>query len=284
MRADDMRLVSIPAPNEMVGVFNSLRPFAAGKGKGKSRYPEYRSEMFIVELKYDSKVQELVPQKAPKMLDIKHEVGGRPQKNWTPFVYRADKQWPQSHSLLPPLLFVYSVFPHRIVGYSNQSSSRPSAVIRMSTIALTNITSYRETKTTISDMEDIWQYGEPRGGSQAEIVDTPFGGRKLFLTFFHSCKERGIKIKTYYWGAYLFDTEPPFGITHFSREPISAEVFYDPSVSWVHRTLDFSVFPMGFVARNGIIYVSLGSNDKRGFMVSLNQTAFLQSLRPVSSG
>ena len=105
---------------------------------------------------------------------------------------------------------------------------------------------------TTNTIGNVWRYGNPRGGTGAVIVETPLSGKK-FLTFFHSSKERGVRLKTYYWGAYLFDTDPPFAITHFSSEPISIRQLYDPAVSWVHRSLDYSVFPMRFIVRRGSI-------------------------------
>jgi hypothetical protein len=71
--------------------------------------------------------------------------------------------------------------------------------------------------------ELFWKYGEARGGTPSLLIDTPYGPR--YVAFFHSqCKCALPSILTYYFGAYLFNAEPPFEITHMTPEPIIPEV------------------------------------------------------------
>ena len=125
----------------------------------------------------------------------------------------------------------------------------------------------------------VWKYGQPRGGSQAELIDTPYG--KRYLTFFHSSIKRGYNLVTYFGGAYLFQSENPYEITHISSEPLSPKSFYNVSQGWMSKTLDFVVFPTAFIKTNDTLYVSFGVQDSSGYIVALNCTSFLLSLTPL---
>jgi len=111
------------------------------------------------------------------------------------------------------------------------------------------------------------------------LIDTPFG--KRYLTFFHSSHIRGRQVKTYYSGAYLFNSQYPYEITHISSEPLSPKSFYDISQPWTHHGMDFVVFPMSFVLEKDTLYVTFGVQDNSGYVLSLNCTSFLLSLKPV---
>lgn len=185
-------------------------------------------------------------------------MGYKPQKNWSPFF--CDNK----------ICFVYSIVPHKIISFSNDTLIREKKA---------NMTFIAETNT---DIHSIWKFGQPRGGSQAELIDTPYG--KRFLTFFHSSLLRGHQIKTYFSGAYLFQSIYPYEITHISSEPLSPRSFYNISQSWPHRGMDFVVFPMSFIKdnNNDTIYVSFGVQDNSGYILALNSTSFLLSLKSLS--
>ena len=87
-------------------------------------------------------------------------------------------------------------------------------------------------------------------------------------------------------GAYTFQREPPFAITRLSPEPIIAKAFINESISgWAYRKIDYVIFAMGFIddVDSGRIYVSYGKNDRESWVLELNRTSFLQSLKPVKS-
>jgi hypothetical protein len=169
MHADDMRLINF-GPGLLVGVYNKLRP----KGVSKCKY---HNDIFIVELKGELSSSELRVTRPPIMVSMESEMGIRPQKNWSPFVYHPERaslrdevQTQYSTFNLPPLLFVYSVYPHRIIGYNVSSFVENPAVISMMTVAETTVNGARS-------IDDFWAYGTPRGGTCAEIVETPMSGK-----------------------------------------------------------------------------------------------------------
>lgn len=84
---------------------------------------------------------------------------------------------------------------------------------------------------------------------------------------------------TFYIGAYLFDIKPPFRITHILSEPIYPKPLYDESVGWVYKAVDYIVFPMGYIINNNYIYLSVGKNDNSGFIVKLQKTSFLSTMK-----
>jgi hypothetical protein len=105
-----------------------------------------------------------------------------------------------------------------------------------------------------------------------------------YLTFFHS-QAMGPHpshwLKTYYFGAYLFDAEPPFAISHSTPNPIIPHELYDEHTSgWAFKAIDYILFPTGLLIRGDVLYVTMGRNDNSGYILSLNRTGFMESLRP----
>lgn len=92
---------------------------------------------------------------------------------------------------------------------------------------------------------------------------------------------RGRRVKTYYSGGYLFNSQHPYEITHISSEPLSPKSFYNVSQAWTHANMDFVVFPMSYILENNILHVTFGVQDNSGYVLSLNCTSFLLSLKPV---
>ena len=78
-------------------------------------------------------------------------------------------------------------------------------------------------------------------------------------------------------------SSPPFEITHVSPEPIMHEAFLNESFGWAYRAVNFIAFPMGFVIMDPFIYLSYGKNDRDSWVLKLNKTGLLSSLKPVQS-
>ena len=64
---------------------------------------------------------------------------------------------------------------------------------------------------------------------------------------------------------------------------MSLFIVYNESFGWAYGNIDFIVFPMGLYVSDGIIYLSIGRNDREGWIISLNQTKYLASLEPFES-
>ena len=85
-------------------------------------------------------------------------------------------------------------------------------------------------------------------------------------------------------GAYLYEVEPPFAITHISHEPIIPRIFYDEHTDgWSFRAIDYIVFPMNIVVDGDNLLVSVGRNDRSGWVVRLDIKGLVRSLLPVNS-
>jgi hypothetical protein len=243
---------------------------------------------YYAALSYDKKMDMFYEDNRIR-INIEHEAGHRNQKNWSPFSVpllshgtgETVSERNGSSSKHNALLFVYSIFPHRIV-HVNETTSDPH-VMNAYTVCSTHITRPGLTAANRTSFErSIWPWGEPRGGTQAELIDTPYGPK--YLTFFHSSGRFVMKwLQTYYMGAYLFDPTPPFAITHITPDPIIPNEFYNQTYGWAYKRLDYIVFPMGFLVRGDKIYMTTGKNDRAAWVVTFNKTAFFLSLRPVQS-
>lgn len=248
--------------------------------------------------------------------NIEEEAGQRSQKNWSPFVY----DFSNNHQLTDKNnpngirrngsenLFIYSVNPHRIV-VGNESMN--DGQVKMHTVARSEVVlskseTVTETKTVTSEDKlttttvtttvtkeipftdlttdqvtaELWKYGEPRGGTPCVLIHTKYGPR--YLTFFHSQAKLGLPyILSYYMGAYLFNSEPPFEITHITPDAIIPKPLYDEANGWAFKAIDYIVFPVGLLVKEDTLYVTLGRNDNSGWTLILNQTLFVDSLVPV---
>ena len=68
-----------------------------------------------------------------------------------------------------------------------------------------------------------------------------------------------------------------------SPEPIMHQTFINESLGWASRAVDYIAFPMGFVIMDPFIYLSYGKNDRDSWILKLNKTGLLTSLKPVES-
>lgn len=190
------------------------------------------------------------------------------QKNWCPFDFNGR------------MLFVSGLQPHRVVGLTTDPTDSlsldkdpPSIMsIEAVTISLTNITNMN------------WKYGNMRGGTPAVYI-----GENRYLSFFHSSNDiipGGTTVKTYNFGAYIFDSQPPFAVKAMSRHPIVHESMY--TGPWIHQEqaffiIDYVVFPMSFDVRDGVVYLVYGKQDDAGWVAEIDLESLLDSLMPVQS-
>lgn len=181
---------------------------------------------FLTELNYDETQKALYVQEPFLYISTEHEFGHVAQKNWSPFEYyfRGRRRTNASAS---KTFFVFSVNPHRIVD-ANETfiSSRNENELKAHTICHTEI---------IEPSESYWKWGPIHGGSNSLLVDTPWGPR--YLAFFHSQSKFMVSwMTTYFMGAYLFEAEPPFAVTHISDAPIIPRDLYDEKIDgWAFK-------------------------------------------------
>lgn len=169
----------------------------------------------------------------------------RIEKNWVPFEY--DKK----------LLLTYSISPHKIFSIGSE---------------IDGCTTYACTQSNIQ-----WPWGEIRGGTPALLVDGKY------LSFFHSSKwyrDGDSKKRFYFIGAYRFDAQPPFAITHVSSQPIMGKDFYKGKEYKLWDDLRV-VFPMGFVCDGDYIWLSYGKQDNECWIVKIDKNKLIKSLLPI---
>lgn len=135
---------------------------------------------------------------------------------------------------------------------------------------------YRQ-QATISGQALSWNYGTIRGGSPA----IPYQGK--YITFFHSARnttESGWSDgRLYYMGAYVFESKPPFRVTHITKEPLirGEELYNNPQ----HPGLILVVFPAGVIESNDSFFVSMGINDACTGVLRIGKRPLQQALVPL---
>jgi predicted GH43/DUF377 family glycosyl hydrolase len=192
-----------------------------------------------------------------------------PQKNWTPFLYDHCIHFIQQYNPFIVTVIDSDSEPERWNSFPYNRTDNQYRT-RMATVA------YRH-----DDLAIPWEYGTIRGGSNAILLEN---GR--YLTIFHSsCRLLGNFMKTYFIGALLFDSSPPFRPRAASAYPIIDNSFYEgPYSTFRNRGFDYVVFPMGLTQVNDTLLLSLGHNDWEGLLIRIKLADLLGSLRPLTSG
>lgn len=208
------------------------------------------------------------------------------QKNWSPFEYNKTMYLiatTQPHrivgmSYLAPMVPTHvgvpnANAPRAVVGGENTPASRALAKhVEGRTVACTSMTNFK------------WAYGDMRGGTPGVHI-----GNDTILTFFHSSNDpptTGNVLKTYVFGAYIFDAKPPFAIKAISKEPIVHETMYSGPwaklpLSYYH--IDYIAFPMAFVIENGYVILLYGKQDADAWVAKIELQGLLDSLVPVKT-
>jgi predicted GH43/DUF377 family glycosyl hydrolase len=174
----------------------------------------------------------------------------RREKNWTPFI------------LNDTLFLAYSLSPHLIL----------KPIFGTNTCITTSCSTKKIT----------WRWGELRGGTPALLMSDHY------LGFFHSCMMLETvhcpkKARHYFMGAYTFNAERPFEITHISKEPIIGKNFYHgPSYPPYWGTVQV-VFPGGFIYDEQFIWVVFGRQDHEMWVTKLDKNGVYQHLVPTES-
>jgi predicted GH43/DUF377 family glycosyl hydrolase len=164
------------------------------------------------------------------------------EKNWSPFIYENS------------IYLSYGLVPHKIMQVLDPKQNNIKHLIFPNNLRYSRF---------------FWNFGEPRGGSAAKLVDGQY------LAFFHSCFGKSKNKKYYVMGAYTFEATPPFKITKISKFPI---IFGDAKKTRIY-------FPTGFVIKKEndkeLIYLSYGENDKTSKIAIIDKEKLFESLKEV---
>ncbi len=203
--------------------------------------------VYVAELKYDGDFFFLENKKC--LSPFEGESPDKREKNWVPFDYEGN------------LLLAYSINPH-IIFYPFLETGE------CATVAKTNA-------------DILWKWGSLSGGTPALLIEDKY------LAFFHSwidmasIHSSGEKSSHYFMGAYTFSKDPPFALTHISKEPIIGKNFYHgPTYTPYWKPIQ-CVFPAGFVDDNDHIWITYGRQDHELWVAKLSRQGLLNSLVPV---
>lgn len=109
-----------------------------------------------------------------------------------------------------------------------------------------------------------WQWGQIRGGTPPFLVGDEY------WTFYHSSIDWASgNVRRYFMGAYAFESNPPFKITRYTKDPIlcgSQQDVWAPGKPYV-------CFPNGSVLRHGEWLVTLGVNDLASAFICVEHSA-----------
>jgi len=171
------------------------------------------------------------------------------EKSWVPFEYHNN------------LMLAYSLNPH-IIFYPILDNGECQTIAR-------------------SKADINWKWGVLRGGTQGLLIND-----HQYLAFFHSSMfmvtTHSVKNMTHYFmGAYIFESEPPFAITHVSPAPIYGKNFYDGTIYKHYWKPIRAVFPCGYIMNDTNIWITYGRDDHEMWIVKLDKEGLIQSLGAV---
>lgn len=189
------------------------------------------------------------------------------QKNWCPFLYEGG------------LYFISQVEPmttHRVI--LQNSNGTQATYVEEHRAAMANVS---------------WMYGMIKGGTNARRITN-----STYLGFFHSKQYlRPSSLITYVFGAYTFEAAPPFKLLSWSVTPIVHQSWYEGPWSHYKNYIDYIVFPMTYeftrhdfdfrhCSSNACLnetelLLSVGIQDKTGYLAKLNLLQLLNTLQPV---
>lgn len=208
----------------------------------KAGYRVYIAELSLVN-------GDFVANNVECILQFEGESQQKREKNWTPFDYNGN------------LLLAYSLDPHRILRPLLGTGSCESF--------------------SLSERSIKWAWGELRGGTQG-LKDGD-----SYLSFFHSSidmatvQSNNKVIAHYFMGAYVYNLEPPFEITHFSSLPIIAKGMYDGELYKPYWKPIMCVFPCGHICDDQYVWVTYGRQDREVWITKLDKKGLLESLIPI---
>lgn len=192
------------------------------------------------------------------LVPIRYTVRNRHEKNWTPFVYQGKMRW------------VVTIDPMFVVRPGKLQATEGLGAMRQHVEIVSN-----ETASRIP-----WVYGAPRGGTNAIHL------QGKYIAIFHSHYSVPDSPRyTYFMGAFTFSDEPPFRLLEVSRLPIVDLLLYSGPTFHKYRKKarsDYVIFPMSLFEGDAEYFMlSLGTQDRHGWLASINKQQLLDSLEPV---
>ena len=122
-----------------------------------------------------------------------------------------------------------------------------------------------------------WHWGSLRGGTNAILVGD------VYLAFFHSSRMlEGNFMKTYFMGAFTFSSKPPFHVVSLAQVPIMDKKLYTgPWAQFQNRRIDYVAFPTTYFIDEDEIFLSIGHQDRTGFVLRMKIDEVMASMIPV---
>jgi hypothetical protein len=200
-----------------------------------------------------------------RRVSMDKELRPKHQKNWPMLDYKGT------------LLFVQNIQPLRVI-IPRGAPSRDFGENQSGNGNTRTELWYGETVSLTYATDFCWPWGEVRGGTPLVLV------KGEYLGFFHTVtKMHASYISTYVMGAYTVSSEPPFRVTSMSRDPIMPSALMRGKWAW--KRVDWVMFPMAmeYEASTDRLYVSLGRNDREGWIAVFDLPKLKASMRSLSS-
>jgi len=166
----------------------------------------------------------------------------RTEKNWTFFEYKKE------------LYSVYQIFPHTILKMDGADWK----------------TVYETT------FQHDWKWGILRGGT------SPVKVKDKYLSFFHSSLDTRTKERQYFVGAYMFEAEPPFTVTHISKMPFLSGEKININIPRLDSKI-YVVFPGGQLKVENGWEVFFGNNDFECRRITITDDMLHENLVEIKS-
>jgi predicted GH43/DUF377 family glycosyl hydrolase len=197
-----------------------------------------------------------------KTFNYEAERGREDQKNWSPFNYAGR------------VYYISSGQPHRITAQAD-TTELSLDIVKARTVSTSKV----------GGLERFWKHGEIRGGSPAVLLNGSY------ITFFHSSvipPETGDVLRTYVFGAYLFEKDPPFAIKAMTKHPIIHESMYTgpwTNLPQSYYHIDYVAFPMSILLSEDqkSIHLIYGHQDVNGWVAKIDVTLLLESMTRVNT-
>lgn len=179
------------------------------------------------------------------------------EKNWVPFEQKEKEGC--------SLSFVYSVYPHKIIGLANPKYNE---------ISHFQFKGYN----ALHDMRWADKWGTIRGGTTARLIGNEY------ISFFHSSFREGGKI-WYVMGAYTFESKAPHKITSITQYPILFPGIYTSEILNTADSNKYCIFPAGLAIEEKqgetLLHVSCGENDSAIKIVTMDYKKLRSRMIPV---
>jgi hypothetical protein len=185
------------------------------------------------------------------------------------------KNWPMFEYANTTLLFLQSIQPLRVIIPAEAHALSP--LIPKGKKAL-HVVDYGHSVSLSEATNFCWPWGAVRGGTPLQLINGEY------LGFFHTKTTLSSRlVSTYVIGAYTMTAHPPFKLKAMSKMPLVPKDLLGGN--WTYPRMDFVFFPMAFEfdRQEGTVHVSMGRNEREGWVVSFDYALLKANMRALKT-